>query len=101
MALWQNSEKFKGQSCAAAKVITGFEVDSIKMGLEFRKHGKNAKLGLINEYFVDKELEKLRILIEDGKIKPVVTEVFEIDEAVEVLENFKTKKYPGKVVFKI
>ena len=99
--LWQNSEKFKGQKCAAAKVIAGFEIDSIKMGMEFRKQAKNAKLGLINEYFVDKQLERLKVLIQDGKIKPVVTKVFGIGEATEVLENFKTKKYPGKVVFKI
>jgi len=99
--LWKNSEKFNGQVCSAGKVLAGFEMDSIKMGLEFKNHGKNAKLGLVNEYFVDQELEKLRLLVEDGKIKPMVSECFEIDEAVDVLTNFNVKKVPGKVVFEI
>ena len=99
--LWKNSEKFSGQMCSAGKVLAGFEIDSIKMGLVFTDYGKNAKLGLVNEFFVDQELEKLRLLVEDGKIKPIVTECVDIENSVDVLTNFTVNKVPGKVVFTI
>jgi len=99
--LWKNSEKFKGKMCSSGRVLAGFEMDSIKMGLEFTNYGKNAKLGLVNEFFVDQELEKLRLLVEDGKIKPMVSECFDIEDSVDVLTNFTVKKVPGKVVFRI
>jgi len=81
-----------------SQTLTDVSRDHEKMRKWFKSKGRNGRWAQFNDAFATYELERLKAMVEDGYIKPVVTKTVPIEDALPAFQDYVFGTSRGKTI---
>ena len=67
----------------------------------FKKKGRNARWALFNDKYATFELDKLKAIVEDGGIKPIIRGTYDLSNGKQAFQDLMNSSGRGKLVITI